>query len=145
MEGFGQRATSRSKLTKQTWAVLHGRGGLEDGKGWGQAAVGTGHLCDTGWGCAAVLGKALGPGKRGRGQFPSEAFAAAQGSAWKFEEDLTAALRLSWLLFVPPLALHPSPAFYPPHPLLSPQLCFNPGGDTSYPQCDPLCLISPCK
>lgn len=39
MEGFGQHATSRSKLTKQTWAVLHGRGGLGGwegmGTGWG--------------------------------------------------------------------------------------------------------------
>lgn len=46
--------------------------GWEDGKGWGQAGVGTGHFCDTGWGGAAVLGKGLGPGKRGRGQEKGE-------------------------------------------------------------------------
>lgn len=63
----------------------------------------------------------MGLGTRGRGQFPSGANAAAQGSAWKYKEDLTTALRLSSLLFVPPLALHPSPAL-----LSTPSFPFSP-------------------
>lgn len=143
---FGQGATSRSTLTKQTpgWVSL---------EGWGQAGVGTGQVCGhrRGWCCCSWPqcwwgGKGLGPGTRGRDQFPSGAVAAAQGSAWKHEEDLTTALRLSLLLFCS--SPGSAPFSYPfIHSILSclPQLCFNPGEDTASPQCDPSCLISPCR
>lgn len=54
MEGFGQCATSHSKLTKQTWAVFHQRGELGGWEGMGTGRSGDIFL-DTGWDGAAVL------------------------------------------------------------------------------------------
>lgn len=68
MEGFGQRASSRSELSKQTWAGFHGRVGRDgDRQEWGQ-----GTFLGTGWGGAAVPGPSAGREGRVWGQEQGE-------------------------------------------------------------------------
>lgn len=95
MEGFGQCATSHSRLAKQTWAVFHGRVGRDGNRApfWAQAGV---VLLFS----APVLAGREGFGARNEGKGPVPLWSNFQ-CAWKCK-DLTAALRLSLLLCTSP-------------------------------------------
>lgn len=89
MEGFGQQAAFRFKLTKQTWAVFHWRwreqqqmgssgDGVPDGKktlppfhcqGWGNAAAHGSHCAGAGWE-GRVWGQRQGEGARDEAGLP---------------------------------------------------------------------------
>ena len=158
MEGFGQHTTFHLKLTEQTWSVFHQR---REQEGWEEMVVGhlvgRGHLLHPagqrlGWCCCSwpllwlgLAGKE-GFGARSKGKGPALLQSNSSCSdvcLWATGRNSTAALRLSPLLSVPPLALPPSCVFLStPSSPFSPHV-FSSLRGCSFPTLWPLMSCSP--
>lgn len=142
MEGFGQHTTFHLKLTKQTWAVFHQR--REQG-GWEGMVmgylVGRGHLPHPtgqglGWCCRSWprpwwgLTRREGFGARSKGKGPALLWSNREGFDCCREGFDWWSQYLPWLFTI----------LLPFYPLLSPHMCFHPGG---FPTVWPLVSCSP--